>query len=235
MDSPSSPLNILIVEDNETLRESLVDALGSVGHHACGVDCAEAVPETSDLGQIDIAILDLNLPGEDGLSLAGRLRVTHPDLGIIMLTARVNSADKAAGYAGGADMYLTKPASLAELQLAIRALARRLKPVKAARQPTALRLDPLHRALHTPDGHAISLTAHEAALLVAFARAAQHTLETWQIAEILGMNVAQLNKPALELHIVRLRKKLLQPQSQGSPIQAVRGRGYQLCVQLQVA
>lgn len=234
MDSPSTPLNILIVEDNENLRESIIDALSSVGHHVRGVDCAEALPEQSDLLQIDLAILDLNLPGEDGLSLASRLRATHPGLGIIMLTARVSSLDKVAGYAGGADMYLTKPASLAELQQAIGALARRLAPVKIARQPTALRLDQLQRILHTPTGQGIALTANEAALLVAFVRAAQHTLETWQIAEILGMDVARLNKSALELHIVRLRKKLLHPQALGSPIQAVRGRGYKLCVPLKV-
>ncbi len=106
------PLNILIVEDNENLRESICDALQSLGHHARGIDCAEALPEQADLVRLDLAILDLNLPGEDGLSLAGRLRQTQHDLGIIMLTARVQGEDRAAGYAQGADIYLTKPASL---------------------------------------------------------------------------------------------------------------------------
>lgn len=226
-----APLNILIVEDNENLRESICDALQSLGHHVRGIDCAEALPEQTDLARLDLAILDLNLPGEDGLSLAGRLRASQPDLGIIMLTARVQGEDRAAGYAQGADIYLTKPASLNELQQAISALSRRLKPVQRA---DGACLNLLQRRLIHADCHAESLTANEAALLAAFTRAAQQLLETWQIAEILGMDTDQLNKSAIELHIVRLRKKLPYPSGGGSAIQALRGRGYQLCVPVKV-
>lgn len=232
MSATQPALNILIVEDNENLRESICDALHSLGHHICDVDCAEAVPEQSNCVNLDLAILDLNLPGEDGLSLATRLRTTHPDIGIIMLTARIKSEDRAAGYAGGADIYLTKPASLAELEQAIGALARRLQPTRST---DVACLAPLQRRLLLADGQAIALTANEAALLAAFARAAQHLLETWQIGEILGMDVDHLNKSAIELHIVRLRKKMPCPSSGGSAIQAVRGRGYQLCVPLKVS
>lgn len=234
MDTADTPLNILVVEDNDNLRDSIVDALGSLGHHVRGVDCGEAVGEQLDLMRLDIAVLDLNLPGEDGLSLAARLHNVHPKLGIVMLTARVQAEDRAAGYAQGADIYLCKPASLAELQQAIGALTRRLRSTYAALPVDNTCLDLLRLTVTCSDGRVFSLTNHEAALLAAFARSSQNILETWQIAEILGMDVDHINKPAVELHIVRLRKKLPVPAGAGSPILAVRGRGYQLCVPMQL-
>lgn len=227
-------LNILVVEDNNTLREAIVDALSESGYHVRGIDCAEALAEQRDLTQLDLAILDLNLPGEDGLSLASRLRSGHPALGIIMLTARIQSEDRAAGYAQGADIYLSKPASFAELKQAIQALARRLKRAGMALATSAICLDTHgHRLIH-PDGQKIPLTTHETALLTAFTRSAQNILETWQIAELLGMDAEQSNKPAIELHIVRLRKKLLPLSAQNTPIRAIRGRGYQLCLTIRI-
>jgi len=228
MATEPTALNILVVEDNPDLREAIVDALTCCGHHVSGLDCAEALPGQAALQRLDLAILDLNLPGEDGLVLASRLRQSHPALGIIMLTARVRSEDRARGYAQGADIYLTKPASLAELEQATRALARRLQH---SPQPHAqARLDVAGRTLTHPDGTVTALTDHEAALLVAFVRSAQHALENWQIAELLGQTGSHHNKSAIELHIVRLRKKLPAAAEGTSPIQALRSRGYQLCI-----
>lgn len=234
MDTAAASLSILIVEDNDNLRDSIVDELTTRGHHVRGIDCAEALPEQPHLAHLDLAILDLNLPGEDGLSLANRLRSSHPELGIIMLTARIQTEERASGYAHGADIYLIKPASLSELNAAINALARRLKPDLTA-VSNSLRVYPSQRKLTTPDGSIFSLTEHESSLLVAFSRAPQNTLCTWQIAEILGMDMDQPNKPAIELHIVRLRKKLPLLGSSTSPIQAIRGYGYRLCVETQIA
>lgn len=232
MDTAHTPLSILIVEDNDNLRESIVDALSSRGHHVRGIDCSEALPEQTNLTHLDLAVLDLNLPGEDGLSLANRLRSTHPDLGIIMLTARIQTEERAAGYAHGADIYLSKPASLSELEAAIKALSRRLKPGTGMHKANVFRIHALQRTLTTPEGVVILLTEHESALLIAFSRAPQHTLASWQIAEIIGMDTEEVNKSAIELHIVRLRKKLPQLQTMGSTIQAVRGHGYQLCLSI---
>lgn len=234
MDTPISPLNILVVEDNENFRESIVDALENLGHHVRATECAESLPEQHDLLRLDIAVLDLNLPGEDGLSLAERLRATHPDLGIIMLTARSQSEERSLGYARGADIYLTKPGSLSELENAIGALARRLKRPTVSASVEALTLDCARLELLSPNGPSHTLTNNEASLLAAFARSAQNILENWQIAEILGMNTHSINKSALELHIVRLRKKL--PVHTGSPsaIQVIRGRGYQLCIPIRL-
>lgn len=224
-----APLNLLIVEDNDDLRDSLADALGTRGHHVVAVDCAEAVPEQAELTRLDLAIVDLNLPGEDGLALAQRLREAQPGLGIIMLTARAQSSDKVAGYEHGADIYLTKPVSLQELAGAVQALGRRLKP---AGHDGGLRLDTRRLCLIGADGSVTALKPQEAALLAAFVRAPQQRLEHWQIAGLLGMPDHDINKPALELHIVRLRKKLPGGTDDCTPIKAIRGWGYQLCVAL---
>lgn len=228
-------LSILVVEDNENLRDTICETLTGLGHHVQGIDCAEALPEQRHFTQLDLVILDLNLPGEDGLSLATRLRTCNPDLGIIMLTARTQSDDRAAGYAQGADIYLTKPASLLELQRAIDALSRRLRPKNTSTGTAdAFRLDLLRLQLLRSDGTVIALNPGETALLAAFARAAQQTLETWQIAEVLKMDLTQINKSAVELHIVRLRKKLPTNTMDNSSIVAVRGHGYKLCVALRL-
>lgn len=224
-----APLNLLIVEDNDDLRDSLADALGTRGHHVVALDCAEAVPEQAELTRLDLAIVDLNLPGEDGLALAQRLREAQPGLGIIMLTARAQSSDKVAGYEHGADIYLTKPVSLQELAGAVQALGRRLKP---AGHDGGLELDTRRLCLIGADGSVTALKPQEAVLLAAFVRAPQQRLEHWQIAGLLGMPDHDINKPALELHIVRLRKKLPGGTDDCSPIKAIRGWGYQLCVAL---
>ena len=222
-------LNILVVEDDDNLRASILDALNTSGYTARGIGCAEALPEQHDLLQLDFAILDLNLPDEDGISLSRRLRVSHPELGIIMLSARARSEDRSAGYASGADIYLTKPASLAELNQAILALARRLKRTTLAPSADVLRLHVKGLMLSHGDQQ-ISLTKSEAALLASFVRASQNTMEVWQIAEAVGLDLDVIKKTLIELHVSRLRRKLPALGGVTSPIRAIRGVGYQLCV-----
>jgi two-component system, OmpR family, response regulator len=224
------PLAILVVEDNDELREALVDALSTKGYHARGIECAELIPEQGDFPLVDLFIIDLNLPGEDGLSLAKRMRAVHPDIGIIMLTARSRMEDKCDGYASGADLYMTKPASLEELVAAIQALSRRLRRV----HESGFSLDIRQLCLCGPNGQTLSINAQEGVLLAAFIRAPQQRLENWQIAELLGMSLDTLSKPALELHLVRLRKKLRSCGGNASPIKVIRGWGYQLCLDIRL-
>lgn len=119
-------MNIVVVEDHALLREVTVAALRELGHQVQGVDSAEALPDVLQSFAAQIVLLDLNLPGEDGVSLAQRLRRANPVLGIIMVTARAALNDKLAGYASGADLYLSKPTSVEELGAAIEALSRRI-------------------------------------------------------------------------------------------------------------
>lgn len=217
-------LNILIVEDNDDLRAAICEVLESTGDHVVAVESAEAAVERADLTHIDIVILDLNLPGEDGLSFAARLRKSQPAIGIIMLTARNRSEDRCIGFDLGADIYLTKPLPLNELLAAIRSLGRRVRQFTQE----VINLD-VRQLQITGGKQLVALTHGETTLLSAFVRASQQELENWQIAELLGMNMDGFNKSAIELHIVRLRKKLQQAGVTGVSVKVVRGRGYKLC------
>lgn len=230
----AATLNILVVEDHDDLREALLAALRRQGHHALGLDCAEAVPEAMAWQRFDIALLDLNLPGEDGLALARRLRAADAQLGIVMVTARALPQDKRQGYDSGADIYIAKPVSLEELGAAIAALGRRLRPAAATADDPALVLDPVRQRLHGPAARDIALTPAEVALLSAFNVAAGHSLEHWQLIETARCDKADDPKAALELTLVRLRKKLQQAGAAPPAIRAVRGWGYHLGVDMRL-
>jgi len=225
----SNALNIMVVEDHDALRDITVEALAQRGHNVRGVDSAEALPDEPGLFPIDLLVIDLNLPGEDGISLAARIRAAQPDIGIIMVTARNQVRDRMAGYDSGADIYLTKPTSSEELIAAVRALTRRIRPDKEPSSAFSLSLNTL--TLHGPLLK-VGLSGHEAALLAAFARAKDQRLETWQLIALTDKEVTEHSKKALEVQIVRLRKKLQQAGAQEPSIKAIRGQGYRLCVKV---
>jgi CheY-like chemotaxis protein len=105
-------LNILVVEDHDDLREATVAAISAMGYTVQGGDCAEAMDEVLAHFRADVALLDLNLPGEDGLSIARRLRSAQPAIGIIMVTARTQANDFMQGYGSGADSMSPTPSRL---------------------------------------------------------------------------------------------------------------------------
>lgn len=218
-------LSIVVVEDHDALREVTVEALRGMGHAAIGLDCAEAMEDMLGGISIDLMVIDVNLPHEDGFSLAARMRAAQPEVGIIMVTARAQLNDKLTGYESGADLYLTKPTSPEELGAAVQALARRLKH----RSPTAYVLEPAAFTLQGPDGK-VNLGSDAVAMLSAFARAPGGRLESWQLLELSGGEDASVTKGTLEVQIVRLRKKLMQSGHCEHPLKAIRGWGYQLCV-----
>jgi len=227
-----SNLKILVIEDHDVLREVVVETLTNQGHRVVGAESAEAVESLIMIDDYDIIVLDLQLPGENGLSFAPRLRRAKPDIGIVMMTARGLTQDKCAGYESGADIYLTKPVQPEELCAAISAVGRRVRGATQSSRPC---LDMRRMVLTDTDGLEIPLSSQESHMLSALMLAPGQRLENWQLMELLGKSLEDYTKAALELHIVRLRKKLGQigGASAGSPsIQAIRGWGYQLCIQL---
>lgn len=222
-----SPLSVVVVEDHDDLRDAMLEALRWRGHTVVGLDSAEAFVEWP--GHADVLVLDLNLPGEDGLRLAQRLRASNPSLGIVMVTARGMPQERVAGYDAGADVYLIKPVTTDELCGALASLGRRLR-VQSGQG--GLRLNAVAMQLEAQDHPPVALSALQATLLTAFCRAPEQSLENWRIIELLGQQQARDPKAATELQLVRLRKKLAAAGVEGSSIQSIRGWGYRLVLAL---
>ena len=224
-------LRIVVVEDYDTLRRAMCSELAQEGHSVTGLAMAEDVDD-GVLGSVpDLYIVDLNLPGEDGLNLVKRIRASQPDVGIVIASARNTVVDRVDGYSGGANIFLTKPIDFDELKAIIDSFGQRLSFNKQ-RDAAALVLYTLTLRLLGPAGE-VGLTQMEASLLAAFSRAPQRGLEHWQVAEHLGAG-EDINKDNVEVKLVRLRKKLAKSGIAGNTIISLRGVGYRLCVPVNV-
>lgn len=224
-------LNIVVVEDNHDLRTLLCNGLRSDGHQVTGLASAEELEDQSGVDHADAFLIDINLPGEDGMSLSRRIRKAHPLVGIIILSARAALDDKLVGYDSGADMYLTKPVEMSELQAAFKSFARRRQATISHVLHQSLTLNKLELR---GSSSAVKLTIQEATVLTAMARAPAGKLETWQIAELLEVEVDESFKSSLAVRMVRLRKKLSDAGATGTPIEAIRQFGYQLITHVEI-
>lgn len=224
-------LEIIVVEDHDVLRDELVWFLTRPGWAVRGVDCGEALDVEMHKRPAQIVILDLNLPFEDGMSIAKRLRTSRPELGIVMLTARVMHSDRAKGYDVGADVYLTKPANVDELESVIRNLSRRLAPATTL----ALSLDMAHLKLIDLTGREVTLTLNEANFLYHLCTAKDRQLDTDVLLGrlnngYLGDGGGDGDGQNLRVFISRLRQKITKYWGDIDLIKAVRGQGYKLHV-----
>jgi DNA-binding response OmpR family regulator len=230
-------LSVVVVEDHDDLRDVVVDVIASHGHHVVGLDCAEDMEDTVGARPIDILVVDLNLPGEDGLSLARRFRTAQPLSGVIIMSARHTVDDKVKGYNCGADVYLQKPISTDELMAAINSISRRLlsqAPVINQAKPKNFSLDTEKMLMSGPLGK-VGLTDAETILLTSLARAPGQRLEFKQLMEILNLEDSSLSKSAFEVRMVRLRKKMISTGADKLCIRAIRLQGYQLGTVLKIA
>ena len=223
-------LQIVVVEDHEEYRDALVEFLEREGHGVLDFESSEHLTQSPVPEGVDLYIIDLNLPGEDGLVLAQRLRRSMPTVGILMLTARDFPDDVTRGYQSGADIYLNKPASAAQLRAALGALARRLGlgGVVPERVPTLEQ-----RKLTGPAGE-VMLTSTETLLVSALARAAGRQLRTEDLIQAIGKEIATYQKHALEAAMTRLRKKMHDSCGEELLLQSVRGEGYRLSAPVQI-
>jgi DNA-binding response OmpR family regulator len=224
-------LNLVVVEDNNDLRTLLCKALRKDGHRVTALSCAEELEDQAGSDHADAFLIDINLPGEDGLSLARRVRKAHPLVGIIIVSARSALDDKLSGYDCGADLYLTKPISLPELAAALRSFSRRRLATLKHITPEGLTLNKLELQ---GQQSTVKLTAQEAIVLTALARAPAGRLETWQLADLLGLEVDESFKSSLAVRMVRLRKKLTDAGADGLVIESLRNIGYQLTTRIEI-
>ncbi len=216
-------MRILIVEDDPLLGPGLKTGLAQGGYAVDWVQTATLAAHALQFDYFDVVVLDLGLPGQDGLSLLRDLRTGGLKLPVLILTARDTLTDKVVGLDAGADDYLTKPFDLDELTARIRALARRgcghAAPVLRA---GALALDPQKRCLSL-GAEAVPLPPKEYALIeTLLARADQVVPRARLLAACYGWD-DPLESNALEVHIHHLRAKLGKAR-----ILTVRGVGYQL-------
>ncbi len=157
-------LRIVVVEDNQLVLEELVVRLNLEGYQASGVDCGESLDQVLLREPVDLLIVDLTLPQEDGLSIIARVRKASPRIRIIILSARSTPSDKEQGYLAGTDLYLGKPVRIRELLAAITSLHRRLQEVDNVIQRDWL-LFTDECLIETPSGISLQLTAGETLLL----------------------------------------------------------------------
>ena len=219
-------LKILIVEDNDDLREGWMSFFQKQGHFVRGAGLAAEILDESGDFTPDVYVIDLNLPDADGLTLVKKLRQFHPSVGIIITTARSMIGDKVIGYESGADIYFTKPVDPAELLAGIAAIAKKQWSPNVGAE--ALHLRPDRHILEGVNG-IVDLSPNETILLAGLVRAAGQPLAPWQLAELLGFSEELPTAAALEMRIARLRKKLITAGAASPGIRAAYNRVYMLC------
>lgn len=226
---------IAVVEDETSLRADLVEYLSARGHDSFGCGDAVELDRTLAGTTIDIVILDVNLPGEDGFSIAKRLR-DHSDIGIIMLTARGVNVDRVVGLEIGADVYMVKPVELRELEAQVRTLSRRLKiappaetgPARVGQSssPDAWVYDQVAWALIAPHGATVKLTANERIFISLLVRSPGEPVSRDDIFHALGKRQWDPGDRSVDSMVRRLRAKGEDALGRGLPIEAVHGTGY---------
>ena len=221
-----TPARILVVDDDPGIREVLCDYLGQHGYQARGAASAAEMDRALASGPTDLIVLDLMMPGEDGLSVVRRLSGTPP---VVMLSAMGEDTDRIVGLELGADDYLAKPCNPRELLARIRAVLRRPRdddtPAEAALAFDGWTFDLVRRELTRADGEAVQLSAGEFGLLRAFVERPGRILTRDQLLEAARGSEADVFDRAMDVQISRLRKKL-DDGSGRDLIITIRGEGY---------
>ena len=222
-------MRILLVEDNRRLSDSLRTTLEEDGY---AVDTAYDGMDGEEMGLIpsyDIIILDIMLPGKDGLEVCRELRDRHIITPILMLTARDALDDRVLGLDSGADDYLIKPFEVDELRARIRALLRRDSSNKSGvLQVADLTLDPAAHTVQRAD-RSIQLTAKEFSLLEYFMRHPNHLVTREKVEEHLWNYDHVIASNVVDVYVRRLRNKIDDP-SEVKLLETLRGAGYRLRV-----
>ncbi len=231
---PEQP-HILVVDDDREIRDLVTRYLIKHGLRARGAADGRQMHQALDDWSIDLIVLDLMLPGEDGLSLCRKLRADSK-IPVIMLTAMGEETDRIVGLEMGADDYIAKPFNPRELLARIKAVLRRVEDGQVAAQPDAdranvlvfagWRLDLQRRDLTAPDNVLVALSAGEYDLLLAFVTRPQRVLSRDQLLDLARGREAQPFDRAIDVQVSRLRRKIeIDP---GNPIliKTVRGGGY---------
>jgi two-component system, OmpR family, response regulator len=240
MDTPST---ILIVDDDREIRSLLADYLESNGYRTLGAADGNAMWKLLDESRPDLIVLDLNLPGDDGLTLCRKLRANSA-LPVIMLTARSEPLDRILGLEMGADDYLAKPFAARELLARIRSLLRRsrmLPPNMRLAEPAprlvfgSWTVDTTARHLVDASGVLVALSGAEYRLLRVFLDHPRKVLTRDQILNLTQGRVAELFERSIDLLVSRLRQRLRDDAREPRYIKTVRSEGYVFACEVSAA
>ena len=233
----SQSQHIIVVDDEAPAREMVGDYLKMHGFAVTLCDGGKSLRKEIESGMPDLVVLDLNMPEEDGLSIVRDLK-SRSNVPVIMLTATASPIDRVVGLELGADDYLAKPCELRELMARVRSVLRRAGPGKAAaaEQPAAAKpaqvrfgtkwFDDEAQILRDDDGNEHPLTASEYGLLKVFAANPKRVLSRERLLELANARDAEAFDRAIDLRIMRIRRKIEPDPSRPTVIRTIRGGGY---------
>jgi len=230
---------LLFVDDERDLRDIASEYFGTQ-YQVATADSAAAARAAFDAAPPDVAVLDIRMPGEDGLSLARWIRDQHPNTGVIMLTTAAEVVDRVIGLELGADDYIAKPFDLRELSARVKSVLRRVaerdqavRPEPSETQPHRLRLgacelDTKEHRLYGADGAEIPLTAMEFDLLKVFVEHPNKVLNRDQIMALAHHRDWDVYDRSIDLRVMRLRRKIESNPDKPEVLKTIRGSGYLL-------
>ena len=218
---------ILVVEDEPAIRRGLCDVLAFHGHRPTPVATGDAGLEAALTGGHDLLVLDVMLPGVDGYTICARAREARPTVPILMLTAKGSEADVLEGFRRGADDYVTKPFSVAQVVARVAALLRRSGHGQSTFEVAGVPVD--GERLVAGAGPEVELTPRDVELLAYLSRAPGRAVprdellrEVWGYARTDGVHTR-----CVDMHVAKLRRKLAQVTA-APVVETVRGVGYRL-------
>ncbi|MFP4055417.1 MAG: response regulator transcription factor [Candidatus Brocadiia bacterium] len=221
---------VLVVEDDPAIRRGIVDALAYEGYATCEASDGDEGLEMAVTVDCHLVLLDLVLPGRDGLDILREVRQTRPTLPVIILTARGEEADRIQGLRLGADDYVVKPFSVKELLARVQAVLRRSpeRPTDVQRvdfEGGSAHLD--RREVRFDDGQRAELSEREAQLLRYLVANSHRAISRQELlARVWRMNPDGVETRTIDMHVARLREKLRDDPSDPRIVVTVRGKGY---------
>jgi two-component system OmpR family response regulator len=236
------PDHILIVDDDHEIRRLLTGYLERAGYRTTALESGRELWTVLEKGGVDLVVLDVMLPGEDGLSLCRNVRA-RTDTPVIMLTARGDETDRIVGLEIGADDYLAKPFNPRELLARIKVILRRSRALPHNLRPDDARrivfagwtLNIATRDLHAPDGVVVALGGAEFALLRVFLNHPNRVLTRDQLLELTRGKEADAFDRSMDVRVSRLRLRLRDDAKEPAIIKTVRNEGYVLSTQVEAA
>lgn len=226
----TTPRRVLVVEDDPAIRRGIVAALAFAGYEVLEAADGPRGLALAEAAEVDLVLLDVVLPGTDGLEILRRVRESRPTRPVILLTARAAEDDRVGGLAAGADDYVVKPFSVRELLARVEAVLRRSperpRPVELI-ECHGLVVDLARREIRHADGDRVELSEKEAELAAYLAAHAGRAISREELLRrVWRLDPRGVTTRTIDMHVMRLREKLRDDTTAPRRVLTVRGQGY---------